>query len=294
MKKQLSILIALMFAVAISEAQIPNAGFENWTSMGSYNNPDSWSTLNNMTASMSTYTCMKGTPGNPGTSYLKLVSKTVTGMGVMPGVAVSGNLDQTTFLPTSGFAFNQRPASLTGSFQHMLAGTSQGYIDIQLTYWDSGMHMDMPLASGHLDLSGMAMSWTNFSVPINYLNGNSPDSCRITLSASGSTPTNNDYLYVDNLAFSGTAAGISENHFDANISVYPNPASENLTLDLSVLKDKTVTVNVIDMTGKQILSFDKMTVNTKNKVDVSSLPVGNYVLNVHTSQGIITRNFIKQ
>ena len=44
---------------------------------------------------MAVYTCVKGTPGNPGTSYLKLVSKTVTGFGVVPGVAVCGTINET-------------------------------------------------------------------------------------------------------------------------------------------------------------------------------------------------------
>ena len=29
---------------------IANNGFEDWTSMGAYNNPDSWTSLNDMTA----------------------------------------------------------------------------------------------------------------------------------------------------------------------------------------------------------------------------------------------------
>ena len=44
---------------------------------------------------MAVYTCVKGTPGNPGTSYLKLVSKTVAGFGVVPGVAVCGTINET-------------------------------------------------------------------------------------------------------------------------------------------------------------------------------------------------------
>lgn len=69
-------------------AQIPNSGFENWTTMGSYSNPDNWDQLNAMTNPNSVYTCVKGTPGNPGSSYIKLTSKTVGTMGVMHGLAV--------------------------------------------------------------------------------------------------------------------------------------------------------------------------------------------------------------
>lgn len=194
MKNKISLSIFLSFAFLITKAQIPNSGFETWTSMGSYNNPDSWSCLNDMTASMSVFTCVKGTPGNPGTAYIKLTSKTVAGMGVMPGIAVSGTFDQSTLEPLSGFAFNERPANLTGKWQHMIFGNSQGYIDIQLTRWDGNMQMRFPVATAHFVLTGMAMGWSNFSIPLTYIDGNNPDSCIITLSASGNTPANNDYL----------------------------------------------------------------------------------------------------
>ena len=49
-------------------AQIPNNGFENWSSAGSYNNPDSWGNLNSVTSVLSVYTCVKGTPGAVGTA----------------------------------------------------------------------------------------------------------------------------------------------------------------------------------------------------------------------------------
>lgn len=295
MKKSILLSIALMLVLTISKAQsVPNAGFETWTNMGTYDNPDSWTCLNGMTASASTYTCMKGTPGSPGTSYLKLVSKTVSGMGVMPGIASSGTFDQSTFAPITGFAFASRPANLTGKWQHMIYGSSQGYVDVQLTRWDAGMNMRMPVASAHLVLSGMAMSWANFTVPLTYADGNNPDSCMITFSASGSAPTANDYLYVDNLAFSGSVTGISENHFDANISVFPNPASDNLILDLSALQDKNVSVQIFDVTGKQVQFINSVGVASKTTLDISTLPKGNYVLNIIAKEGTLQRNFIKQ
>ena len=66
---------ALLFAVATVNAQtIPNPGFESWSNPNGYNVPDGWGNLNGKTSSASVYTCIKGTPGNPGTSYLKLIS----------------------------------------------------------------------------------------------------------------------------------------------------------------------------------------------------------------------------
>lgn len=294
MKKSILLFTTLMLAAAISKAQIPNAGFENWTSMGSYNNPDNWSVLNDMTSSMSAYTCLKGTPGSPGTAYLKLVSKTITGLGVVPGIAVCGTINATTFQAQSGFPFSQRPQNLTGNWQHMIYGSSQGYIDVQLTRWDNILQSRVVVASAHNVLAGMAMSWAGFTIPLTYSDGNNPDSCIIVLAASGSSPANNDYLYVDNLSFTGAVAGISEKFLDANISVYPNPSSEKLTVDFTALKDKKILLEIVDAQGKKVKVIQGLHTSSKATIDISGLTKGNYILNAVADDGFITKNFIIQ
>ncbi len=294
MKNSIYLLIVSFFTFTISSAQIPNSGFEAWNNMGSYNNPTSWTSLNDMTAPMSTYTCAQGTPGNPGSYYLKLTSKSVTGMAVVPGMAVCGTMNTTTMQVESGFPFASRPANLTGNWQHMIFGNSQGYIDVVLTRWDTGSQSRLPVASAHRMLTGMAMSWAAFTIPLIYLDSNNPDSCIITMSASGSTPTANDYLWVDNLNFTGTVTGIFENNIDAKISFYPNPATENLFLELSALKDKNVSIIIFDIGGKKVIEINTMEVRDKNTIDISTLPKGNFVLNIYSTEGTITRNFVKQ
>jgi hypothetical protein len=194
----------MLLASTITNAQntIPNNGFENWTSMGTYNNPEAWSCLNDMTATMSTYTCLKGTPGSVGSAYLKLSSKTVTGLGVVPGIAVCGTIDAVTMQPTSGFAFSIRPQSFTGKWQYMASGADQGFIGVALTKWNTTSMMRDTVAYAYQALSGMAMSWANFTIPMTYMNGDDPDSCIIILSASRANnvaAVAGSYLYVDEL-----------------------------------------------------------------------------------------------
>lgn len=232
--KTINSMIMAMFITASAFAQIPNSGFENWTTVGSYSNPDGWGTMNNTTAIASVYTATKGTPGSPGVSYLKLTSKTV-GTGVVNGVAVSGVIDSLTMMPKSGFAYNMRPANFTGKWQHMIYGSSQGSIQVTLTRWDTGMNMRMNVASGSVTLAGMAMSWANFTIPLTYVDGNNPDTCIIVMKASGSAPTNNDYLWVDNLAFSGTVTGIeNQESFVTDMSIYPNPSSDMVNFKFNI------------------------------------------------------------
>lgn len=291
LSKKLFASILIAFSTSSLYAQIPNNGFESWTNVGTYDNPDSWSTLNSITVSASTFTCSKGTPGNPGSSYLKLVSKSVTGMGIQPGIAFSGNFNPTTLIPTSGFPFAQRPANFTGSWQHMIYGTSQGFVDVQLTRWDANMNMRMVVATAHKDLTGMAMSWSNFTIPFTYTDGNNPDTCMITLSASGAAPTANDYLYVDNLAFTGTVAAITENEI-SKIKLYPNPAAEAIAIELNELKSKTISFEIFDMQGKKIKSVSELKEN--KYLDIAALATGNYWLQIVTDNGIIRKQFQKQ
>ena len=73
--KKTKILITLflaIFSLTNLMAQIPNPGFENWTG----NEPEGWDNLNSLTSTIFIYTCQKGTPGNPGSSYIKLTTKT--------------------------------------------------------------------------------------------------------------------------------------------------------------------------------------------------------------------------
>lgn len=279
----------------VAFAQIPNPGFENFTNMGAYDVPDGWGTLNNTTAIAGVYTASKGTPGSPGTSYLKLTSKTVSST-VVNGIAVSGVLDSMTLMPKSGFAYNMRPANLTGKWQHMIYGSSQGSIQIMLTRWDTGMNMRMPVASGSVTLSGMAMSWANFTIPLTYVDGSNPDSCVIVMKASGSAPTNNDYLWVDNLAFSGSVTGIQkyESSVVSNMIVFPNPSSETIHINMNIKSTQKVSIELTDINGKLILSKDVGTIQGESKqtLNINGISKGTYVVRIVTGNGTEERKII--
>ena len=294
MKKTILSIVSVVAFAASAMAQIPNPGFETFTSMGSYDVPNGWGTLNNTTALASVYTAAKGTPGSPGASYLKLTSKTVSST-VVNGIAVSGVLDSMTMMPKSGFAYNMRPASFTGKWQHMIYGSSQGSIQVTLTRWDTGMNMRMPVASGNVTLSGMAMSWANFTIPLTYVDGNNPDTCIIVMKASGSTPTNNDYLWVDNLAFSGSVTGI-ENHasFVTNMVVFPNPSTETINVNLNLKSSQKVSIELTDITGKLILTKDAgtLTGESKQTLNVTGVSKGTYLVRVVAEAGTEVRKIV--
>ena len=291
--KKLLTTILMAFAISTTIAQIPNGGFETWTSGGSYVNPANWDQLNVMTAPMSVYTATKGTPGNPGASYLKLTSKNVSTMGVMPGVAVCGVLNHSTFQATSGFAYTQRPQSITGNWQYMAYNNDSGFVSVYLTKWNTAMNMRDTVAMVVQNLSGMVMAWTPFSIDLMYMNGSTPDSAIIILSSSGPTPSANSYLYVDNLAFSGNVAGIKENQSEvAAINLFPNPAGNELKISFANSKSSSGSIEIFDILGKKVKSINNIDF-TKAVIDVSDLNKGTYYIKVNTSKTTISKTFLK-
>ncbi len=296
MKKILFTFTVSSFISVSAFAQILNNGFENWTSMGAYSNPDNWETLNNYTALAGVYTATKGMPGSPGASYLMLTSKTVS-TSVVNGVAVYGKLDAPTMQGVAGLPFTQQPVRLTGNWQHMIYGSSQGSVLVKLTKWNTVTNMRNVVATGSVTLTGMAMSWATFTVNLTYTSSVAPDSCMIVLKASGTTPTNNDYLWVDNLAFSGSIIGINtiENNI-SDVSIFPNPATENFTIELNVKKASTVLFQVIDLTGKIVKEINAGEVfgNYKTSISITDIAKGSYFLKISSDDGLEVKKIMIQ
>ena len=265
-------------------SQIPNSGFENWTNMGTYDNPDQWGTMNNTTASSAIFTAIKGTPGSPGTFCIKLSSQSDS-RSVINGIAVSGVLDSITLMPKSGFPFSIRPQSLKGNWQHMVYGASPGSVSSFLTKWNTALSKRDTVGIATQTLSGMAMSWAAFTINFTYQSGENPDTCTIILKSSGKTPTQNDYLWVDNLSFSGSVAGISDNS-DQNIAlnIFPNPANNEVEFSNSKNIHKGDILIISDMLGNEIF---KKTMNENSfKINTSNFANGTYICKLVNSYSV--------
>jgi hypothetical protein len=298
MKKCFTIL-AIIFSTGLF-AQIPNGDFESWTNTSGYNTPDNWDNMNAMTSSMSSYTCMKGTPGSSGTAYLKLVTTSMSGMGVVPGIATCGVLNMTNMSapsPMSGFACSTRPQSLAGNWQYMANGSDQGYVNVLLTKWNPTMMMRDTIAySNHL-LQGMVMSWGSFNHTLTYTSLNFPDTAFITLSASGSAPEVYSYLYVDTLRFEGSVAGtngINDNNIDAKISVSPNPANDMITVRFDDMQTNGCAMQIINAEGQLVRSIETshMTSGKTISVNVSDLAMGLYLIKISSINGVSTKRIL--
>lgn len=288
MKTKLLIAVLSTLFTGTIKGQVPNGNFENWTAMTGYDIPVGWDNLNALTASKNVFTCEKGTQG--GNSYLRLVSDSVQGIGVAPGIAVCGTLDPITLKPKSGFPYAKRPSALSGKWQFMAPGDDRGFIAVYFSKWNSVSKKREIIGSGVDTLDGMEMAWANFSIPISFSSSATPDSCIIFLSASSSIPLQYSYLFVDDLLFE-TSSGIFDNSESSiNFTSFPSPAVDLLKLDLHSIQN-IQSIQITSIQGQVVYSYPYD--SNVNEIDISHLSPGIYLISVKSKNGLSTKKFDK-
>jgi hypothetical protein len=76
-----------------------------------------------------------------------------------------------------------------------------------------------------------------------------------------------------------------------NVELFPNPAKDEIIVSSKQFGDN-VQIKVTDVTGREILSQKKLTVNCKLKT--VNLTSGIYFVKVQTEKGRVVRKFIRQ
>jgi Secretion system C-terminal sorting domain len=187
-----------------------------------------------------------------------------------------------------------RPTALAGKWQYMgSGGTDIGFISAVLTKWNSSSNSRDTIGFGSKDLIDMEMAWINFSIPFTYNSNDNPDSCIIVLSASGANPAQNSYLYVDNLSFTNPTQSVSNLSSDMAFDLYPNPTTQNITLNLESNQTANLNISVMDALGN-LCSTTLAQKGSLLNIDVSHLSSGIYFVRVQTSGRTTTQKFIKQ
>jgi len=99
-----------------------------------------------------------------------------------------------------------------------------------------------------------------------------------------------DMLYLDNINVQGISA-IDELDQDESISLYPNPATSEITLDMNLNEVSDVNIRMVNIMGQTVL-VDKMngvSGNSQSTIDVSGLPTGAYVLYMNVGEKEVVR-----
>lgn len=81
----------LIFASLSAQTTIPNAGFEDWTAEGSYENPNSWDSPNDVTSSLGIVVVEKEEVYVHSGNYAAMITVKSSIAGNMPGVLTLGD-----------------------------------------------------------------------------------------------------------------------------------------------------------------------------------------------------------
>lgn len=250
------------------KAQIPNAGFENWSSAGfpSYLEPDNWGTLNSSTAIIQTFTTERANTANAhsGTYAIKLSSHYIAFAGqTAPGITVSNaTINTSTQAVNGGFAYTQRPTHLKGWFKGTPAANDSSSIELILWKWISGVKTTIGTATFYN--SRTVANYTMFTAAINYTNAANPDSALITMSSSDTNrPVDGSVFYVDDLELIDCSAFT---------------ASASSTNTICTANSGTVTVTATGATSY-------LWSNSANTSTINSLAAGPYTVTVQNANG---------
>ncbi len=94
------------------------------------------------------------------------------------------------------------------------------------------------------------------------------------------------------IAKAGSNTGINEINKSIDISVFPNPTINHITVEVMNFQNTINNLFIYDVIGNLIL--EKTAHNNIASIDVSSFPRGLYMLEVISEKGIVVKKFVKE
>lgn len=112
----------------------------------------------------------------------------------------------------------------------------------------------------------------------------------VTLTATG--PCGSDtYTFVITIS----QVGLQDNDLSETLSLYPNPNDGNFTLAFDFTKEKDVTIQVLDVSGRIVFADQENGIMNYNKqIGLESAESGMYFVRIITSEGVVTQKVMVQ
>ncbi len=279
--KTLCVVLTLLFCLSGHRAlaQIPNAGFEMWTS----GNPDDWST-SNFPPTFVNITQVSGSHSGAWAAQGEVLD--FSGFS-FPPFLISGS-------DARGFPVNQQYAALHGWYTFAPVSGDQLFIVVIMTQGDTAV------GGGALFTSTTQSTYSEFVVNIMYSSPDVPDTGYIFITVqdtSGSgMPHIGSTFKLDDLAF-GPVSSVQESDpvipaaFEL-LQNYPNPFNPSTRIRFNVASSEFVDLKVFDLLGREVatLASEKMEPGTyERSFDATGLPTGVYFYRLQAGEFVQTR-----
>ena len=124
----------------------------------------------------------------------------------------------------------------------------------------------------------------------------------ITIYYAGNATNNNgaktgDYIYNASQVVTPAGVSISEQENSPfTFSFYPNPTTENITVNYSLEESAKIQYVIYDLTGKKVQteSAARFPGAQQQSIDLNSLQAGTYLLSLNLNGNVITKRFVKK
>lgn len=90
-----------------------------------------------------------------------------------------------------------------------------------------------------------------------------------------------------------STTGIPQTNLSVQLSVYPNPTSDELHINITDRYKETATLSLTDVLGRQVYQSEINT-GSPTTISVSTIPSGVYFLKVQTANGITVKKIVKE
>jgi hypothetical protein len=253
-------LISLFLLFHGLQAQIPNAGFENWQPNQACLKPLVWNTVYSEIDSSGTYCPVQRSddhyPTDLGQYSVRIANDTaVWHSGTEPaywlgwGILFSAHTNDKPLFPVQG-----RPKSFCGYYRFLPENGDT--LNFRAFLYSNGTE----ITKAHFRTDQPAPEWTPFQVFFNDTNYVSVDSGRITLSSANEPkdgslgPLGNSVVWVDNISFDKLLTDIRKPMKKMDLQTWQNPLNKSIILLRgSTSAGRSGEVMLSDLQGKEIL-----------------------------------------
>jgi len=286
MKKIITSILAVSFGITAFAQQIPNSGFETWSDP---KNPDNWATWESSIGSTLGLASKDTASKVEGLASVKIKTDSIKAgptKRLIPGFVLFGT---TVYAPPAPLQllekpFAGRPDSLFFSYRYTVNGLDSALLEISASGPSGnllGAGTSLPSTSG---------GWITVTIDLApyYLASGSADSLSLLFSSSNRSGVAGSLLNVDAIRFGykTSSVGISDLAAKINLSVYPNPASHQLTVT-SEQTESDIYFEMTDVNGRIVLA--KNIKNGNHTFNVSQLENGNYFYRI-SADGIVVKS----
>ena len=247
---------------------VPNAGFEDWHDL-IVQDPDGWVTKNYWVSDLGLASVGRGTDIQNGIYAAELTNYTVTqwaGDTVMARLQ-SSDMYWDSFGVHGGWPYTDEPGEFSFWYKYLPSGPDTAYANIQFTQGGT------IVGAAEQIIYGTQTTYAQITINTNITG--IPDTMAIWFDA-GQFPVSR--LLIDELVLSAFVGDKELTGGFTSISLYPNPGTHMVNIDINTMANEKLTLKVFNSLGQimvnRVINGSSSVIN----LDVSALIHGQYLI----------------